>query len=825
MSDRKSTSKGQTDKKYDAKRIRVLGGIEAVRKRPAMYIGDTTTRGLHQLVEEVVANSVDEAMAGRATGIDLVLNADGSCSITDDGDGIPVDIHEQTGKPALEVVMTTLHAGGKFDNETYKVSGGLHGVGVSCVNALSEWLTAEVRKDGVLYFQEYRRGEPATGVERRGATKKKGTKITFKPDAEIFDTVEFSHDLIVTRLRELAFLNQGLRITITDEPKDRAETFEYNGGLAAFVQHLNREKDVIHRDVMHLHGEGASGVVFEAALQYNDAYSEMALSFVNNVNTHEGGTHVSGFRSALTRTLNHYGRERKIFKDAKPLTGDDYREGLTAVISLKMPNPQFEGQTKTKLGNSEVQGIVESITNEALATYCEEHPGTAKVVCNKAYDAARARDAARKARDLARRKGMLSNAGLPGKLADCSSRDVESTELFLVEGESAGGTAKEGRDRTFQAILPLRGVVLNVEKTTLDKVLANAEIRTLVSAIGVGIGADEVKPESARYGKVIIMTDADVDGAHIRTLLLTFFFRQMPQLIEEGRIFVAQPPLYKIRRKKREEYLYDDSHFNQKLIELALDGSVVKRRVNGGQPTELGASEVKNLTELCDALERYEGLMRRRRLTLAEYVAKRSERGELPLYRVLAEGEVYDFYAEPELNEFLAADEAEIVEEDDEPHDGDNGSEARRRKVAIIEFHEREEVEACLMGLGKFGFPADRCGDDGRNGAEGQDATGPLVLVTDDASTDLARASDVLPALREVGRHGLDIQRYKGLGEMDYDELSETTMDPRTRTLLMVSRGDAIEADRVFSVLAGKDVSRRRRYIEEHALDVRELDI
>ena len=636
-------SKDKRKKKYDATRIRVLGGIEAVRKRPAMYIGDTTVRGLHHLVEEVVANSVDEAMAGRAKRIDVRLNADGSCSVTDDGDGIPVDIHAQTGKPALEVVMTTLHAGGKFDNETYKVAGGLHGVGVSCVNALSEWLTADIRKEGFLYFQEYRRGLPVTGVEKRGATKKQGTKITFKPDPEIFDTTEFSYEVITSRLRELAFLNSGLKITIQEEASGRNEEFLYKGGLKAFVQHLNRERDVIHRDVIYITGEGDGGLLFEAAIQYNDGYNETVLSFANNINTHEGGTHLSGFRSALTRTLNNYGKDRKVFKDGKQLSGDDYREGLTAVISVKLPNPQFEGQTKTKLGNRDVQGTVESLTNEALATYCEEHPSTAKSICTKAYDASRAREAARKARDLARRKGMLSNSGLPGKLADCSSRDVESTELFLVEGDSAGGTAKEGRDRTFQAILPLRGVVLNVEKTTLDKVLANEEIRTMISAIGVGIGADEIKAESARYGKVIIMTDADVDGSHIRTLILTFLYRHMRELIERGYVYIAQPPLYRVKKGKTELYAFSDE--------------------------------------------------------------------------------------------------------------------------------ERDRHQ------------------------------------------------------ERLGKTGTSIQRYKGLGEMNPEQLWKTTMDPETRTLLRVDLEDGAGADHIFSILMGDQVEPRRKFIEENAKYVRNLDV
>ena len=821
MSEEKKASKN-TKKKYDAKSIRVLGGIEAVRKRPAMYIGDTAVRGLHHLVEEVVANSVDEAMAGRATQIDVRICADGSLSVTDDGDGIPVDIQEQTGKPALEVVMTTLHAGGKFDNKAYKVSGGLHGVGVSCVNALSEWLTAEVRKEGSVYFQEYHRGKPATPLERRGKTTKRGTKVVFKPDPEIFETVDFKYEQIAGRLRELAFLNSGLKITLHDERDEKTDTYHYRGGLKAFVQHLNREKDVIHRDVIHIQTTDKSGITFEVALQFNDGYNETVLSFANNVNTHEGGTHLSGFRASLTRTFNNYGREHNVFKkDGKILSGDDYREGLTAVISVKLPDPQFEGQTKTKLGNRNVQGIVESLMNDALATYCEEHPATAKSICAKAFDAARARDAARKARDLARRKGMLSNAGLPGKLADCSSRDVETTELFLVEGDSAGGTAKEGRDRTFQAILPLRGVVINVEKTTLDKVLANQEIRTIISAIGVGVGADEVDLKSARYGKIIIMTDADVDGAHIRTLLLTFFFRQMPQLIYEGRIYVAQPPLYKVRRKRRQEYLFDDNQFNQKLLELALDGAEALTLGKRGKRKSLSAADMQKFIGICGRVERYEATMRRRKWSLVEYIESCSKKGEMPLYRVREGTKTHLFYSEKDLNKFLGAAEREILDED-EGGNGKDGAEAARSRVQITAFHERDNIQGDVKALEDYGFKPNNLRPHPHEETMGE---APLVLMTDGEAVEFWNPGAFLPALREVGRKGLDVQRYKGLGEMDYDELSETTMSPTTRTLLRVKMGDAIEADRIFTILAGKDVSRRRSYIEEHALDVRELDV
>jgi len=810
--------------RYDARTIRVLGGIEAVRKRPAMYIGDTGPRGLHHLVEEVVANAVDEALAGECRNIEVVLGADGSCCVADDGRGIPVDRHEGTGKSALEVVMTMLHAGGKFDHRTYKVSGGLHGVGVSCVNALSEWLTAEVRRGGYVYFQEYARGKPVTPVERRGRTKGRGTRITFKPDPDIFETVEFNYDLIVGRARELAFLNSGLRIAVADERTDRSESFCYEGGLKAFVEYLNRDKTLIHPDVIHFFKQEGPNLV-EVALQYNDGYTETILSFANNVHTHEGGTHLSGFRAALTRTLNLYARNLGLLKNGQQLSGEDYREGLTAVVSVKLPEPQFEGQTKTKLGNRDIQGVVEQITNELLGIYCEEHPRTVRAICAKASEAARAREAARKARDLARRKGALTSTDLPGKLADCSSRDVERTELFLVEGISAGGTAKQGRDRTFQAILPLRGVVINVEKTTLDKVLANEEIRTLVASLGTGIGAEDFDPSKLRYGKIIIMTDADVDGAHIRTLLLTFFFRQMVQLIEQGRIYVAQPPLYKITRKGREEYIFDDHQLQTRLLELGLEGTALAIDWGGGRTTRLGADELRELLTLCERMEAHAAVMRRRGIALERYLRLRRD-GALPLFAVRTEGETRFFYSDQELRAFLEEQsrtrgEVEIVEHGPAAGQADAEIEAPedRPAVQIVELHEGREAARTLQRLEALGFTP----QDFLKGAEEGSPT--YHLVSDGGTTTVHSLAELLPAIREAGRKGLDIQRYKGLGEMNAEELARTTMNPATRTLLRVRLGDAAEADHLFTVLAGKDVAPRRRYIEEHALEVRNLDV
>ena len=850
---------------YDAGKIRVLGDIPAVRQRPAMYIGDTGPRGLHHLVEEVVANSIDEALAGRCKNIEIALRADGSCSVTDDGSGIPVGIHEATGKPALEVVMTMLHAGGKFDHDTYKVSGGLHGVGVTCVNALSEWLTAEVRRDGGVYFQEYARGVPVTGVERRGITKTRGTRITFKPDAEIFAEEKLVYETILARARELAFLNSGVRLTVVDERTDRRETFCFEGGLRAFVEHLNRDKPVIHPEIIYLAREEGIYAV-EIALQYNDGYSETVLSFVNTVNTHEGGTHLSGFRAALTRTFNQYGKSLGALKEGEQLTGEDYREGLTAVVSLKLPDPQFEGQTKTKLGNREVQGVVEQMTNEMLGTYCEENPKTAKMICSKAGEAARAREAARQARELVRRKGALSGGDLPGKLADCSSRDRESTELFLVEGISAGGTAKQGRDRTFQAILPLRGVVINVEKTTLDRVLANEEIRTLVSALGTGIGTEDFDLTKLRYSRVIIMTDADVDGAHIRTLLLTFFFRQMVALIDQGHIYVAQPPLYRVKRKGREQYIYDDRHLHTWLQELGVEGTRLVIHWNAQSQTELRQDDLKKLLAVCERMESHQAVIARRGVKFGEYLALRRD-GTLPIYAVRTEGQARYMYTEEELQKFLdeerhrRGEEVEILAENGHDHGAqkegkesgsasnaahdesasstthdesasntthDEGASqptpepkgAEPLAVQIVEIHESREAAKTLLQLKDLGFEAE---DFLRRGEEG---SFPLYQLTNDSDVlEVRSLGEVLPAVREMGRKGLEIQRYKGLGEMNAEELSSTTMSPESRTLLKVSIHDADEADHIFNVLAGKDVTLRRKYIEEHALEVRNLDV
>ncbi|GAN32726.1 MAG: DNA topoisomerase (ATP-hydrolyzing) subunit B [Candidatus Brocadia sp.] len=805
---------------YDATSIKVLGGIEAVRKRPAMYIGDTTLKGLHHLVEEVVCNSVDEAVAGFCENVNVKIHADGSLSVVDDGRGIPVDIHKETNKSALEVVMTMLHAGGKFEHKSYKVSGGLHGVGVSVVNALSEWMEVEVKRDEHVYFQRYEKGEAKSPVEVRGVTKKRGTKVLFKPDPEIFEDTTFCFETIAKRLREYAFLNKGLKITLNDERTDKSDSFQYEGGIKAFIKELNDGKEVVHKDIIYFEKE-SDGTIVEVAMQYNDGYSENVYSFANNINTVEGGTHLSGFRAALTRTLNNYAKNKGLLSEEKAPTGDDYKEGLTVVISIKLPDPQFEGQTKTKLGNRDVQGFVEAVVNEQFGIYCEETPATAKAIINKGIDAARAREAARKARDLTRRKGALGNTNLPGKLADCSSRDFETSELFLVEGISAGGTAKQGRDRTFQAILPLKGVILNVEKARIDKMLSNEEIRTLISALGTGIGMDEFNVSNLRYGKVIIMTDADIDGAHIRTLLLTFFFRQMIDLIEKGHIYIAQPPLYKVTKNKRQEYIYDDRELQKKLISLGGEGTVME--INRGKKEGLDNAKLGKLLQILVQMEEYTKMLRKKGISLDRFLGLRHKKsGNLPFYKVTYRGEVFYVYSEEELEKLIKEKqqaegrELEILEEDDV-------IETRQRReegvIEVIEYHESREIEKTMRIIENFGFSIDEYFD-GRDSKEPQ-----YKLASGDTEMYANSLGEVLSKIREIGRKGLEIQRYKGLGEMNAEELAETTMNINTRTLLKVKVEDAAKADAIFSTLAGKDVQRRKEFIEKHALEVRNLDV
>ncbi len=809
-------SEPKTEQSYDATSITVLEGIEAVRKRPAMYIGDTAIRGFHHCVYEVVDNSIDEALAGYCTKIQVTIHADGSLSVNDNGRGIPVDMHATENKPAVEVVLTTLHAGGKFDSDSYKVSGGLHGVGVSCVNGLSEWFEVEVRRDGKIHHQRFEAGHPVSKLTVIGKTQNTGTKITFKPDSTIFSTDKFEWDILTTRLRELAFLNKGININLKDEITEQEETFKFDGGLAEFVLYLNRNKTEITPSVFSI-DKTKDDVEVEIAMQYTDAYSENIYSFCNNINTIEGGTHLSGFRSALTRTVNAYAKSNKIFKnDGDSMSGDDIREGLTAIISVKVPDPQFEGQTKTKLGNSEVQGIVESIVNEQLAIFFEETPKIARLIIDKAIVAARARAAARKARDLTRRKGALDSNALPGKLADCSERDPKKCELYIVEGDSAGGSAKQGRNRKIQAILPLRGKVLNVEKARLDKILNNKEIRTLITAIGAGIGQDDFNIEKIRYHKIIIMTDADVDGAHIRTLLLTFLYRQMPELIESGYVYLAQPPLYKITKGKSEEYIDSDPQLTDRLLALGTQGVTLKLNDNKSLEGEELLKLLTTLTELDSVIQ----ILTRRRIDVATYLNTRnSANGKFPRYFVTIETAtdinkkyIYTDQELASLQEEIEQTSGQEVEVVDEVTELESKPETA---ISWVEIHIASRLEAIVAKLDEFGF-ATECYTPSK--------VAFCTLLNGDEPKEIFSLPEVLETVRELGRKGRRIQRFKGLGEMNPDQLYETTMAPETRKLLKVVLDDAVKADDMFTVLMGDEVLPRREFIQKNALNAN-LDI
>ncbi len=809
----------QSEQKYDADSIKVLEGLQAVRKRPAMYIGDTTVRGLHHLVWEVVDNSIDEAMAGRCDHINVHVNPEGSVTVIDNGRGIPVGWHKEKNMSALTVVMTVLHAGGKFDHGAYKVSGGLHGVGVSCVNALSEWLEVEVYQDGKIHFQRFERGAPVTEVEEHGKTKQHGTKVTFMPDPQIFtDTVEYKYEIIVNRCRELAFLNKGLTIEVGDLRSDpeKHDTFMYKGGIKSYVEHLNENKNLVHPEVIYVEGNNSeTNVGIEVALQFNDGYNENIFSFCNNINTHEGGTHLSGFRSSLTRCINGWAKKNNVLKEKdEALQGEDVREGLSAVISVRVPDPQFEGQTKTKLGNREVQGIVEAIVNDALGTYLEEHPGIARKISQRAVDAAAARKAARKARDLARRKTALSGGGLPGKLADCISKDKESTELYLVEGDSAGGSAKMGRDSRIQAILPLQGKILNVEKHRVDKMLQHKEVAAIITALGTGIGAADFDITKIRYSKIIIMCDADVDGSHIRTLLLTFFFRHMRQVIDDGKLYIACPPLYMVKRGKKIEYINSEEQMQQSLISLGMDGTRFEQRGKKSAPALEGEQFLK-LIRLITRVERLARVVRRRNLTLKEYIDLRREQGAFPKYRGQVGEELFFFGTDEKLRDFVAARDLEVLEEDFTISQG----EMEEGKLLLSEFTFGPELEKCAGELTEFGFAVEDLLDPADPAAPAK-----FCLVTGGSETPCANLFDILEGTRAIGEKGLEIQRYKGLGEMNPEQLWETTMDPERRILLKVTIEDALAADQLFNLLMGEVVEPRRKFIERYALDA-QLDI
>ncbi|MHC4744091.1 MAG: DNA topoisomerase (ATP-hydrolyzing) subunit B [Planctomycetota bacterium] len=820
---------------YDASKIKILEGIEAVRKRPDMYIGDRGIGGLHHLVYEVLDNSIDEALAGHCENISVRIHADGSCTVEDDGRGIPVELHKDTKTSALEVVLTKLHAGGKFDSGAYKVAGGLHGVGVSVVNALSEWLEADVYREGIHYHFECKRGIAQGPVQEIGETTKRGTKIAFKNDPEIFGDAEFQYDTLLKRTRELAYLNAGIKISFRDDTVEKKEVFKFDDGIKAFVKHLNEGKENLHKDVIYLAREDREAMLScEVALQYNDGYSENVLVFANNIRNIDGGTHLSGFRTALTRTMNAYARNNKLLKNGQGTTGDDLREGLTAVVAVKLADPHFEAQTKVRLTNPEVGGFVESTVNEQLGHFLEEHPADSKRILNKAIQAAAARIAARKARELTRRKGALSSTNLPGKLWDCASKEKATTEIFIVEGDSAGGSAKAGRDRNIQAILPLKGKILNVEKARLDKMLGHDEIRTIISALGTGIGTEEFDLEKCRYGKVILMTDADVDGAHIRTLLLTFFFRQMPELFNREMIYIAQPPLYeiKVRGQKKSEYILSESQMRKRMIARGLeDTRLVVRNGNGAKKAKKskkgGVEGVwgKDFAELVKILadaERVIGVLSRRGIIFAEFVQAYydASKGGLPRFRILVDGEetevFYEFDKyEKRLEKLKGAGEG--VEDEEEEEEGG---------IVGEELHEVERINEISTQLAKqFGLKLEDFLLKPARAVSGEALPTKFQLIHGDDTHEVASLGDICSAVRQIGGDGIEIKRFKGLGEMNAEQLWETTMNPESRTLLNVKLDDAGEADRLFSILMGGDVEKRRNFIRDHALEVQNLDV
>jgi DNA gyrase subunit B len=791
---------------YDARHIKVLEGLTAVRKRPSMYIGNTGVEGLHHLAEELVDNSIDEALVGYCTKIDVVIHLDNSVTVKDNGRGIPVDMHEQEKKPAVEVVLTKLHSGGKFDKKSYKVSGGLHGVGLSVVNALAEYLELEIKRGGSVYAQRYERGKRVTPLKQVGKTKKTGTTVKFKPDTEIFGNLPFSYDLLSQRLREHAFLNRGITITIEDERSEKNNQFFYKGGIISFVEYLNRAKNCIHPKPIYFEGT-KNDTYIEVALQFNDTYKETLFSFANSINTHEGGTHLVGLKSALTRTINTYAANHNLLKDLKEgLSGDDVREGLAGVISVRIQDPQFEGQTKTKLGNSEVKGYVETLANERLSNYFEEHPTVARKILAKVIDAARARLAARKARELSRKKGGIDITLLPGKLADCQERDPAHSELYIVEGDSAGGSAKQGRDRKYQAILPLKGKILNVEKARFDKMLSNEEIKTIITALGVGINKDEVDLAKLRYHRIIIMTDADIDGSHIRTLLLTFFYRQMAEVIERGYLYIAQPPLYRVHQGKEDRYLKDEEGMNRFLLERAaeevqLEMKEVRSRLGG-----------KKLLDLLNKLSRYDYYLRRLerrgypreaiKTLVRQGIARAEDFGSKTRLKSLrkalqsAQIEVGEISADEEHNLFEFPLEVRI-----------NGRTVSKKiDRDLVETVEYRGIVDLYQSIAGFETP-------------------PFVVYRKEGQQELGSKGDLLNYITAIGKEGLAVQRYKGLGEMNPEQLWETTMDPASRSLLQVRVEDAVVADEIFTILMGDQVEERRLFIEQNALHVENLDI
>jgi DNA gyrase subunit B len=790
---------------YGADNIKVLGGLEAVRQRPSMYIGNTGLEGLHHLVYEVVDNSIDEALAGYCNEINVTIHTDDSVTVEDNGRGIPVDIHKEENLPAVEVVMTILHAGGKFDHKTYQVSGGLHGVGVSVVNALSEYLEVEIRRDEKVYHQRFEQGLTKTPLTITGETKRRGTKVTFKPDAEIFSETIFSYDILVTRLRELSFLNRGVRIILADERSGKKSDFYYEGGIQEFVLYLNRNKNPMHDPPIHLQGS-RQNIIMEIAFQYNDTYNEQIFTYANNINTREGGTHLSGFKAGLTRCINQYMATADLPKNFKEqhLAGDDVREGLTGIISIKIPDPQFEGQTKTKLGNGEVKGLVEALVYENLLTYLGENPPVAKQILAKVVDAARAREAARRAKELARKKGGLSELALPGKLADCQERDPSKRELYLVEGDSAGGSAKQARDRKFQAILPLKGKILNVEKARFDKMLQSQEIRTLITALGAGIGQEEQDLEKLRYHRIIIMTDADVDGSHIRTLLLTFFYRQMADLISRGHLYIAQPPLYRLTRGNEKIYLKDEGPFQDYLLTRGLE----KKTLTLGDGETITNSDMVNYLKKVishqNAMERFEkrGVEREilKKIIDLGMIEKEDLRDQIKVEAWAEELATTGYLVQLERDEEHQAWKINVFQP------GVNELRPWSLDWELLGGSDFQTLVKLRQGLMALRRPPYRLQDGGKK-------------------WEIPNLEELVQLVMEEGQKGLTVQRFKGLGEMNPEQLWETTMDPETRTLLQVNIEDAVAADEIFTILMGDKVEPRRDFIQNNALDISMLDI
>lgn len=830
-------SQGENNNTYTAESIQILDGREAVRRRPAMYIGNTDSLGLHHLVFEVVDNSIDEALIGCCNKIEVFIHFDNSVTIVDNGRGIPVENHPiEKDKSTVEVVMTKLHAGGKFSNKVYRFSGGLHGVGVSVVNFLSEWCEVEVRRDGRVYYQRYERGIAKTPLEEIGKSKHTGTRIRFRPDPEIFGDIKFSYEILANRFKELAFLNAGLSITLVDERTNKEARFLYKGGINEFVKSLNEGKNVLNPKPIYLHGsrevvkDEATGkkeeVVVEVSIQYNDSYSEILYTFANTINNRDGGTHALGFRKALTRTLNDYAKRNDLLKKVpEGITGEDVREGLTAVVSVKVSEPQFEGQTKSKLLNPEVAGIVEQIVNEGLSEYLEENPTIARRILDKVITAAQARHAARRAREIVR-KSAIEVGTLPSKLADCAEKDRSLTELYIVEGDSAGGSAKLARDRHFQAVLPLRGKIINVEKARLDKVLSNEEIRTLVTALGTGIGEENFDISKLRYDKIILMTDADVDGAHIRTLLLTFFYRQMRPLIEESRIYIAQPPLYKVKKGKVERYLEKEEDKDRFLLEQGFrEASVYVVGKRQGE-RKLTATESRHLMEHLLSLEQFRKSIERKGIPFPEYLSQRDKKGRFPRF-VVVEGIKRHFaYEEKDLARFFEAENSEPDESNGVPDMFTSGDEASPRRVNshnLIEVPESKSIEELWQNLESLGINPGLFVDEKEEST--QKDKKPFRIVDSKGEQFASSLKELMEIIMEIGSRGVTIQRYKGLGEMNPEQLWETTMNPKTRTILQVTLEDAIEAERICSILMGDQVEPRRKFIQDHAPKVRNLDI